>query len=144
VNRATAALLAVAALLVAAPTLSAPPPGYRLIVNPGNPQEAVDRKFLADGFLKKASHWPDGTAIAPVDQAGESAVRRRFSDEVLGRSVAAVKSYWQQLIFSGRGVPPPELDAEEEVVKFVARRRGAVGYVSLAAELAGVKVVAVK
>jgi hypothetical protein len=71
-------------------------------------------------------------------------VRRRFCEEVLSRSVAAVKSYWQQLIFSGRAVPPPELDTDEEVVRYVAKYSGAIGYVSGASELSGVKVVAVK
>jgi hypothetical protein len=136
---------AVLALLLggARPGASAPP-AYRVIVNPGNPQDGLDRKFLADGFLKKAVEWPDGTAIAPADLPGDSPVRRRFSEEVLGRSVAAVKSYWQQLIFSGRAVPPPELDADEEVIKFVVKRRGGVGYVSMGADVTGVKVVGLR
>jgi hypothetical protein len=55
-----------------------------------------------------------------------------------------VKSYWQQLIFSGRGVPPPELDTEEEVIRYVGRHPGALGYVSSYGEVGGVKVVIVK
>jgi ABC-type phosphate transport system substrate-binding protein len=141
--RRVAVLAAMMALAGARPGASAPP-AYRVIVNSGNPQDSVDRKFLAEGFLKKAAEWPDGTPIAPVDLAGDSPVRRRFSEEVMGRSVAAIKSYWQQLIFSGRGVPPPELETDEEVVKFVARRRGAVGYVSMGGEVSGVKVVGVR
>src|SRR6185503_304176 len=83
---------------------------YRVIVNPGNPQSSVDRRFLSDAFLKKVTRWSTGDAIRPVDQGPDSAARQRFSEDVLSRSVAAVKSYWAQLVFSGRDVPPPELD----------------------------------
>jgi hypothetical protein len=119
-------------------------PSYRLIVNPANTTGALDRKFVTDAFLKKTTRWPSGELIRPADLGVESSVRRRFSDEVLNRSVAAVKSYWQQLIFSGRAIPPPELDSDEEMVRYVAKYPGAVGYVSGAGEISGVRVVLVK
>jgi hypothetical protein len=62
---------------------------------------------------------------------------------VLQRSVAAVKAYWQQRIFSGRGVPPPELDSEERVVVYVLEHEGAVGYLSQVTDAKDAKVVAV-
>jgi len=59
--------------------------------------------------------------------------------------VEAVRRYWQQCIFSGRSVPPPELDSDEAIVRYVAKYRGAVGYVSADAKLGDrdVKVLAV-
>jgi ABC-type phosphate transport system substrate-binding protein len=123
---------------------NAPPPvAYRVIVHPRNPVHAVDRSLLADAFLKKVTRWRHGEAIRPVDLA-ESAPRRKFSEDVLGRSVAAVRSYWQQQIFSGRGIPPPELDGDQAVVKFVLQNEGAVGYVSGHAEVGTAKVLAVR
>jgi len=90
----------------------------------------VDRKFLADAFLKKTTRWDDGELIRPVDQVPDSPVRRKFSEDVVKRSVAAVRSYWQQVIFTGRGVPPPEVGGDDEVVRYVLKYSGAVGYVS--------------
>jgi ABC-type phosphate transport system substrate-binding protein len=115
-------------------------PAYLVIVNPKNPTTTVDRKFLADAFLKKATSWPDGVAIRPVDLAPDSAVRRKFSEDVLKRSVEAVRSYWQQRIFAGQGLPPPELDRDQDVVEYIRRHEGAVGYVSPGAALQGSKV----
>ena len=43
--------------------------------------------------------------------------------------------------FSGRDVPPPELESDEAVVNYVLEHRGAVGYVSGAAKVRGAKVV---
>lgn len=117
---------------------------YRVVVNAANPQASVDRRFLADAFLKKVTRWGAGEAIRPVDQRPESVSRQRFSDDVLGRSVAAVKSYWAQLVFSGRDLPPPELDGDDEVVRYVAKHAGAVGYVSASASVETVKVIVVR
>jgi ABC-type phosphate transport system substrate-binding protein len=139
------ALLAAALLaLLATPRSRAAGVSFRVIVNHANGTAAVDRKFVTDAFLKRTTRWPGGEPIRPVDLGTESATRRRFSDEVLSRSVAAVKSYWQQMIFSGRAVPPPELDSEEEVIRYVSKYPGAVGYVSGSADTTPVKVLLVK
>jgi len=140
---ASLAALALLAALVATPTRAAPL-AFRVIVNHANHATALDRKFLTDAFLKKTTRWPDGELIRPVDRGTDSAVRQRFTEDVMKRSVAAVKSYWQSVIFSGRAVPPPELDNDTEVMRYVAKNAGAVGYVSGVGELSGVKVVTVK
>jgi hypothetical protein len=114
------------------------------IVHPTNPEVSVDRAFVAQSFLKKVGTWGHGGVIRPVDLGRDSPVRRRFSDDILGRSIAAVRSYWQQMIFSGRGVPPPEVASDEEVLRFVRREPGAIGYVSSGIEVAGVRVLVVR
>lgn len=81
-------------------------------------------------FLKQATRWDDGEVARPVDLKSDSPTRRLFSERVLNRSVAAVKNYWQQRIFSGGGVPPPELESDQAVITYVTRHRGGVGYVS--------------
>jgi ABC-type phosphate transport system substrate-binding protein len=116
---------------------------YRVIVHPRNPVASAERIFVADAFLKKTTRWRHGEAIRPVDLV-DSAPRRKFTEDVLTRSVSAVRSYWQQQIFSGRGIPPPELDSDQDVVKFVLHNPGAIGYVSGHADLAGAKVLQVR
>jgi len=141
-----AALLVVirSAGLVAGASPSTSRAGYQMIRNPDNPIDAVDRQFLEDVFLKKRTAWPNGAVIQPVDLAPASAARRQFSDDVLRRPVDAIRSYWQQRIFAGRELPPPELGTDLDVVRFVLRERGAVGYVSNGAALNGAKPLTVK
>ena len=43
--------------------------------------------------------------------------------------------YWQQRIFSGRDVPPPEFELDREVVEYVLKHAGAIGYVPLPANI---------
>jgi ABC-type phosphate transport system substrate-binding protein len=140
---ALAALLALA-LVAVGWAAAAQPPGFRVITHPGNPALSVERAFLADVFLKKITRWPDDEVIYPVDQSPDSGARERFSEQILRRSVFAVRSYWQQRIFAGRGLPPPELESDEAVLRYVRSRPGAVGYVSERAELGGVKVLSVR
>lgn len=120
------------------------PPAFRIVVHPENPAAALNREFVTDVFLKRATRWPDGEAAHPVDQRADSSARKAFSDGVLRRSVSAVKRYWQQRIFSGRDLPPPEFDGDDAVVSYVLKHRGAIGYVSGSAKLGDAKAVSVQ
>ena len=120
------------------------PPDFAVVVHPKNPISSASKGFLTDAFLKKRTEWDDGERIRPVDQEPRAPVRKRFSKAVLKRSVAAVRHYWQQRIFSGRGVPPPELDSDEHVVRYVLEHRGAIGYVSADAPLHGARAIKVR
>jgi ABC-type phosphate transport system substrate-binding protein len=141
----TRVVIVLALLLALARTAAADPSTeVVVIVHPKNKVTSLDKKFLTSAFLKKKTRWGDNKAIKPVDLPAKSAVRKRFSKEVLGRSVEAVRRYWNQVVFSGRGVPPPELDSEDEVVEYVLSHPGAIGYVSGAADLKGAKVVEVR
>ncbi len=117
---------------------------YQVVVNPNNPTASLDRETVAEAFLKKTTEWPEGATMRPVDLPASSPVRRQFSEEVLHRSVSEVKGYWQQRIFSGRDVPPPELDSDDEVIKYVLKYEGGIGYVSGGAALNGAKVLSVR
>jgi len=117
---------------------------FRVIVHPENPSSSLSREFVADAYLKRVTRWPDGQPLHPVDQHSGAALRQRFSDVVLKRSLTAVKRYWQQRIFSGRELPPPELDSDDAVVSYVLKHRGAIGYVSEPTKLQGAKTVTVR
>lgn len=119
------------------------PPPFRVIVNPKNSATHLQRAFLRDAFFKKVRRWPNDQVIRPVDLKATAETRHKFSAELLARSVGAVRAYWQQRIFSGSDVPPPEVPSDDQVVRFVLEHDGAVGYVSGSADLRGAKVVAV-
>lgn len=118
--------------------------GFKVIVNPANPITSVTKKDLSALLLKKTPKWQDGVPVAAVDQTERSSVRELFTSSVHGKTVNAVKSYWQQQIFSGRDVPPVEKSSDADVVAFVKANRGAVGYVSEGTSTTGAKVVDVQ
>ncbi len=146
-RRATLAGLAVLALVSSGAAKNGTPVElpFRVIVNAHNPTTAADRALLADLFLKRTTRWPDGTLVRPVDLVPRSPVRRVFDERILGRSVSAVRNAWQEAIFSGRDVPPPELADDAEVIAYVAAHEGAIGYVAPGAPLgSGVRALAVR
>jgi hypothetical protein len=140
------ASLALPVLLISgtASPQSRPIPGYVIIVNPRNPETEIDRSFLEGVFLKKITRWPSDEVIRPAELVESAAARRKFSQDVLERSVEAVKGYWQQRIFSGRDVPPPEFATDQEVIDYILKYDGAIGCVSAEANLDGVKILTIK
>jgi ABC-type phosphate transport system substrate-binding protein len=114
-----------------------------VIVYPKSPVTKVDRKFLAEIFFRRTTRWSDDSPIKPVDLGPDSPARGRFSQDVLARSVSSVRSYWQQRIFSGQGLPPPELPDDSAVVGYVASHPGAIGYVAAGTSLNGARAVEV-
>jgi ABC-type phosphate transport system substrate-binding protein len=109
--------------------------GFVVIVNDANPKQSMDRDLVRKLFLKQLKSWESGVAAAPVDQDAKSEVREVFTREVHGKKVSAIKSYWQRMIFSGRAVPPPELDSDESVLTYVRSDPGGIGYVAPGTEL---------
>lgn len=136
-------LLLLALLAVALGRSGAADP-FLVIVNTANPTARLSAQEVASVFTKKTLRWPTGEEILAVDLKDPSAARDSFSRVVHEKSTAAVKAYWQKMIFSGREVPPPEKASSAEVVAFVRANRGAIGYVAADTPLGeGVKVVKV-
>jgi ABC-type phosphate transport system substrate-binding protein len=106
--------------------------GFVVIVHPSVAGSSIKRADLAAVFLKKALRWTSGGGLAvPVDQSGTSAVRKAFSDTVLQQPVAQVLQYWQKQMFSASRLTPPLVKGgDADVVAFVAKTAGAVGYVT--------------
>ena len=123
--------------------LSASAAPFKVIVNNAVNVSSLSKKEVSDLFMKRAPKWSNGTPVVPVDQSDRSAVRDEFSKTIHGKPTAAVKSYWQQQIFSGRDVPPVEKASDAEVLAMVRSNPGAVGYVDAAADTGGVKVLTV-
>jgi len=105
---------------------------FVVIVHPSVTGASIRRADLGAVFLKKALRWSGGGGLAvPVDQSGTSPVRIAFSEGVLRQPVAQVVQYWQKQMFSAaRTSPPPVKATDADVIAFVAKNAGAVGYVT--------------
>lgn len=133
-------VIAICLVLGAASSWAQVGKGYKVIVNPANPLVSISRDNLSNIFLKRTTKFPNGLHALPVDLPINLAIRDSFSKDVHGKPASAVEAYWQQLIFSGRDVPPPQ-KSEKSVVDFVRSNEDGVGYVSVSADTTGVKVV---
>lgn len=118
---------------------------FTIVVNEANPLADLTRDQAARLFLRKVGRWQSGDPVMPVDLPSSSPVREAFSTRVLGRSVSAIRAYWNAQIFSGREPPPPEKASEADVLAFVRSTPSAIGYVARDTELPkGVRAITVK
>jgi ABC-type phosphate transport system substrate-binding protein len=150
VRRSVIAIVALACIGVVAGgarTSLAQAPGaesFVVVVNASNPATRIERELLSKLFLKRVAKWPHGAAVLPVDLSVSEMSRVQFTQSVHRKSVGAVRAFWQQQIFSGRDVPPPEKGTESDVLTYVRSNPGAVGYVSSSIPLnEGVKAIPV-
>lgn len=111
---------------------------FKLIANSSLKADSVSAEELKKIFLEESSSLSDGTHVEPVLES-DGPVHRAFLQQCLGRSSDDLQNYYRALVFTGRGSMPKELSSDAGVVAYVARTRGAIGYVSIATSTEGVK-----
>ncbi len=131
-----------AAVLTASPFSDiAAEPGTEPIVIIGHKTLPVDNLSKTDLkliFKGERTLWPENQPILFVLQNGGE-LHETFVKQYLRKTPVQYSRYWKKLVFSGRGFPPTTLKTEADVITFVEKTPGAVGYVSRLAKLAGVK-----
>jgi TonB family protein len=134
-------VLLVAAGLVAFAGGSAQAGSVKVIANASVGARTVTVSELKSVFLQEKNSLTDGSHVVPVLENGGPA-HEAFLKEVLGKNNDTLRDYYRSLVFTGKGSMPKTLHSDEEVVDYVARTRGAIGYVSSSARVDGVKTLA--
>ncbi|HPF34247.1 hypothetical protein KDK88_01615 [bacterium] len=114
-----------------------------VVAHPGVDAADVDEPTLRRIFLGKKTRWGDGTPVVPV-MLEDGPVHEWFVEERVGRSVAKFVTFWKQAVFTGRGMPPRTFATEDELLFYVSRTPGAIGYASRVSPSDGVKVLDVR
>jgi ABC-type phosphate transport system substrate-binding protein len=71
----------------------------------------------------------EGQALQPVNLASGQALRQRFLRSVLQQDDDEYNAYWTVRRYIGKGAPPRELRSSAEVIDYVRRTPGAIGYI---------------
>jgi ABC-type phosphate transport system substrate-binding protein len=111
-----------------------------LVVHPSN-DAAIDAKTAQRIFLGKENKFSNGKEALPINQVPDSASRATFDTTTLERSSSQVAAYWSKLVFTGKGIPPKEVNNDAEVIAIVADNQNAVGYVDSSAVTGAVKAI---
>jgi ABC-type phosphate transport system substrate-binding protein len=123
--------------------LSARAADLKVIANPGVGVSSVSADELRAVFLATKTSLSDGSHVEPVLEKG-GAVHEAFVKEYLGKTDSALQTYYRSLVFTGKASMPKTLTADAEVVAYVAKTKGAIGYVGAGASTAGVKTLEIK
>ncbi len=114
----------------------------KIIANPSIKTASISAAELRSLFLLQRRTLRDGSAAQPVLQKAGSSTDT-FMTRYLNRDSEEVRIYYQGLVFTGKASMPKMLSSDAEVVAYVARNEGAIGYVSSEANTDAVKVLAV-
>ena len=136
-------IIAVALVVLGIARARADEPRFKVIVHPDNAAAAISRDFLRDAYLRKATDWR-GATLRPVDLSSKFSVREQFTRDVIRKTPSQLRTYWNQQVFSGKGVPPPEVDSFAAVVAYVLAHPGAVGYVPIEVDHGRAKVIEIR
>ena len=115
----------------------------KIIANASVGATSVSAQELKGVFLGTKSSLSDGSHVEPV-LLKSGAVHEAFLKDYVGKSDAALETYYRSLVFTGKGSMPKSFATEAEVVAYVEKTKGAIGYVGTATATASAKVLEVK
>jgi ABC-type phosphate transport system substrate-binding protein len=115
---------------------------FKVIANSSIKAESVSADELKRIFLETTTSF-EGSHVEPV--LGKSgATHEAFLKQFVGKTDAALATYYRSLVFTGKASMPKQLGSDAEVAAYVAKTKGAIGYVGNATETPDAKVLEVK
>jgi TonB family protein len=114
----------------------------KVIANSSVKADIISARDLKRVFLEENNSLADGSHVEPVLEK-DGPAHQAFLQKYVGRTADDLQTYYRGLAFSGRGSMPKELGSDAEVVAYVAKTRGAIGYVSAETRTEGVKTLAI-
>ncbi|HZR58217.1 MAG TPA: hypothetical protein VFA74_15185 [Terriglobales bacterium] len=135
--------LSVAAGLITFASMNAQAGSVKVIANSSVKSDTISADELKSVFLEEKSSLSDGSHVEPVLEKGGPA-HEAFVKEYLGKSDSALQTYYRSLVFTGKGSMPKAVASDAEVTAYVAKTKGAIGYVGSDASADGVKTLEVK
>jgi hypothetical protein len=115
---------------------------FKIIANPSLKVDSVSADELMRVFLSTTTSL-GGSHVEPVLETG-GAAHEAFLKQFVGKSDSALVAYYRTLVFTGKASMPKQLASDADVAAYVAKAKGAIGYVSADAGTDGVKVLEVK
>ncbi len=100
-----------------------------IIANKDVSEASLSQQEIQEIFLGKRVQWSDNSRIRFVT-VGDAGVHSMFLKQYVKLSDSDWKMYWKRMVFTGRGMPPETISSEAEVIGFVSKTKGAVGYIS--------------
>jgi len=131
-----------ALMLLARPALPGTAPSVVVVANVSVTGSAISQDELQEVFLGTRHSLANGSRVIPVLLKSGSA-HELFLKSYLGKSIEGFRTWWLRYVFTGQGLLPKTFASEAELIDYVARTKGAVGYVTPASVRGNVKCLAV-
>ncbi len=106
--------------------------GGLLIINSQVKEAKLTKAGVASIFLGKKTTYSDKSKVV-LATLKEGTPHTGFLKTYLGKTPSQFKNYWKKLVFTGKAKQPKAFKTEKELVEYVGKTKGAIGYISLAA-----------
>ncbi len=103
--------------------------GALIIANNGVKDVKLLKGDVANIFLGKKTTFSDKSKIVFVTLA-KSKTHEGFLKTCLNKTPSQFANYWKKQVFTGKAKAPKAFKTEKELVDFVAKTKGAIGYIS--------------
>jgi ABC-type phosphate transport system substrate-binding protein len=133
----------VCAVLLASVLPAAALDGIVVIVNEGVAADSISAAALKDIYTGRTKYWPDGQSVEIALLDDETGTTDAALNEVSGMGASYFRTFWQRIVFSGRGQQPDRIGDTASLVAHVASTKGAIALVPADADLKGVKIIEV-
>jgi len=115
----------------------------KVITSASTPVETLDENLIKNIFLGKTRSLPNGDHAQFV-VLGSGDAHDSFLAAYVKKSSSQFKTYWKKQVFTGKGKNPKSFPSEAEIVSYVTKNPGTIGYVSAGTDIAGAKVLSEK
>ena len=114
-----------------------------VITNKDVPESNVSQQDIKDIFLGKKTKWSNSSSIHFV-LVKDPAIHEAFVKNYLQKSPSQFQNYWKNMVFTGEGKTPTSFETTQELIEFVAKTPGAVGYIDSSSTAVNVKTLKVE
>jgi len=114
-----------------------------IIINPQIDVKNLGANMLKDIYTNNKTKWESGDKIY-ITLLKKGPVHETFARQMIGMPPKELISLWKKVIFTGVGTPPKVVSTEEAMIRYVASKKGAIGYISGSTPVQGVTAFKVK
>jgi hypothetical protein len=114
-----------------------------LIANPSVGDTSLKSSDVQLVFLGKKKKWENGDKIYVVTLK-KGPLHEAFLKTHVNKTPSRFSSYWKIATVTGTGIPPKTFASEQELMTYVAGKKGAVGYISSSTIPDGVKTLSIE
>ncbi len=117
-------------------------PKTTIITNSDTQLSSLKAKEVKDIFTGKKTRWNAKTKII-LAVLQDSKIHKIFLKTFVKKTPTQFRNFWRRKVFIGEGKIPKTFKSEAGLIDFVARTKGAVGYISTSTKKP-VKIIVIK